>query len=47
MRFFAGPRLLIIDLCRPRDYADMGGGLVVRALIRAGFGRVGWLLLSA
>jgi DNA replication protein DnaC len=22
MRFFAGPRLLIIDLCRPRDYAE-------------------------
>jgi hypothetical protein len=22
MRFYAGPRLLIIDLCRPRDYAD-------------------------
>ena len=22
MRFFAGPRLLIIDLCRPRDYPD-------------------------
>jgi DNA replication protein DnaC len=24
MRFYAGPRLLIIDLCRPRDYAEMG-----------------------
>jgi DNA replication protein DnaC len=22
MRFFAGPTLLVIDLCRPRDYAD-------------------------
>jgi DNA replication protein DnaC len=22
MRFYAGPRLLIIDLCRPRDYAE-------------------------
>ena len=22
MRFFAGPRLLIVDLCRPRDYAE-------------------------
>jgi hypothetical protein len=41
MRFYAGPRLLIIDLCRPRDYADMGGGSVTRALIRVGFGRVG------
>ena len=36
--------LIIIDLCRPRDYAGMGGGPVARALIRAGFGRVGWLL---
>jgi DNA replication protein DnaC len=39
--------LILVDLCRPGDYADMGGGLVVRALIRAGFGGVGWLLLSA
>jgi IstB-like ATP binding protein len=31
--------LVVVDLCRPRDYADMGGGLVARALIRAGFGR--------
>jgi DNA replication protein DnaC len=31
--------VLVVDLCRPRDYADMGGGLVARALIRAGFGR--------
>jgi DNA replication protein DnaC len=30
MRFFAGPRLLIIDLCRPRDYAE---GLCCPALI--------------
>jgi hypothetical protein len=22
MRFYAGPRLLIIDLCRARDYAE-------------------------
>lgn len=28
MRFFAGPRLLIIDLCRPRDYPDPGLGPV-------------------
>jgi DNA replication protein DnaC len=33
--------LILVDLCRPRDYADMGGGLVARALIRAGFGRAG------
>jgi len=26
MRFFAGPSLLIIDLCRHRDYADPPGG---------------------
>jgi DNA replication protein DnaC len=39
--------LLVIDLCRARDYAGMGGGLVARALIRAGFGRAGWLLWSA
>jgi hypothetical protein len=44
MRFYAGPRLLIIDLCRPRDYADMGGRPVTGALIRAGFGRAGQLL---
>jgi hypothetical protein len=25
MRFFAGPTLLVIDLCRPRDYAEDGG----------------------
>jgi len=38
MRFFAGPRLLIIDLCRPRDYAGgqglglaTGGGWMVAA----------------
>ncbi|ANS28821.1 hypothetical protein R1CP_20705 [Rhodococcus opacus] len=24
MRFFAGPTLLVIDLCRPRNYADAG-----------------------
>ena len=24
MRFFAGPTLLVIDLCRHRDYADLG-----------------------
>jgi hypothetical protein len=23
MRFFAGPRLLVIDLCRHRDYAEV------------------------
>ena len=23
MRFYAGPTLLAIDLCRPREYADM------------------------
>ena len=39
--------VLVVDLCRPRDYADMGGGLVVRVLIRAALGRVCWLLLSA
>jgi hypothetical protein len=39
--------LIVVDLCRPRDYADMGGGLVVGVLVRAGFGRVGWLLLWA
>jgi DNA replication protein DnaC len=41
MRFFNGPGLLVIDLCRHRDYADMGGGPVARALIRAGFGCAG------
>ena len=35
------PVLIVVDLCRPRDYADMGGGPVARALIRAGFGRDG------
>jgi DNA replication protein DnaC len=30
--------LIVVDLCRPCDYAEMGGGLVVGALIRAGFG---------
>ncbi len=24
MRFFAGPTLLVVDLCRPRNYADAG-----------------------
>ena len=28
MRFFAGPTLLVIDLCRLRDYADVGGAAV-------------------
>src|SRR4051812_5668782 len=26
MRFYAGPRVLIVDLCRGRDYADRRGG---------------------
>jgi DNA replication protein DnaC len=25
MRFFAGPACLVIDLCRPRNYAERGG----------------------
>ena len=25
MRFFGGPKLLVIDLCRPCNYADAGG----------------------
>ncbi len=33
--------LILVDLCRPRNYADMGGGPVARALIRAGFGCAG------
>jgi IstB-like ATP binding protein len=27
MRFYAGPRLLVLDLCRPWDYADYSLGL--------------------
>jgi hypothetical protein len=26
MRFYAGPRVLIVDLCRRSDYADRSGG---------------------
>jgi DNA replication protein DnaC len=36
MRFFAGPRLLIIDLCRCRNYADAGRTCLRSGLIRAG-----------
>ena len=31
MRFFAGPSLLVVDLCRPRDYAEDGGVSASRA----------------
>jgi DNA replication protein DnaC len=36
--------LVVVDLCRPRDYAGVGGGAVARALVRAGFGGAGQLL---
>jgi DNA replication protein DnaC len=44
MRFYAGPRLLIIDLCRPRDYADMCWRSLAGGLVRAGFWRLGALV---
>lgn len=31
MRFYAGPRLLVVDLCRHRDYADTEGGTCSRS----------------
>jgi DNA replication protein DnaC len=36
MRFFAGPRLLIIDLCRTRNYADPRSAAVVDRLPAVG-----------
>jgi len=33
--------LVVVDLCRPRDYAEIGGGPVVRAVVRAAFGSAG------
>ena len=38
MRFFSGPRLLIIDLCRYRDYADVPALWACRSSRRAGRG---------
>ncbi len=36
MRFYAGPALLVIDLCRHRDYAEMcGEQFVARGLVSA------------
>ncbi len=37
MRFYAGPRLLIVDLCRLWDYADMLGRAGVNELMVACF----------
>ena len=37
MRFYANPRLLVIDLCQPRDYADMAGAISGKLFGRAGF----------
>ena len=37
MRFYAGPTLLVIDLCRPRDYAEEGG------VSASGAGLSGWM----
>jgi hypothetical protein len=31
MRFYAGPRLLIIDLYRPRNYADTATPVIPKA----------------
>jgi len=37
MRFYAGPRLLVLDLCRPRNYADSSpGSPVIRRVGRVG-----------
>jgi len=37
MRFWAGPQILLIDLCRYRDYADIVAGGGVNALFWLGF----------
>jgi DNA replication protein DnaC len=37
MRFWAGPQLLIIDLCRYRDYADIVAVVLLNALGSLGF----------
>jgi DNA replication protein DnaC len=42
MRFFAGPRLLVIDLCRTRNYAEGVGGPAVRAWLWWASGPAGW-----
>ncbi|MGH3267227.1 MAG: ATP-binding protein [Trebonia sp.] len=37
MRFWAGPQLLIIDLCRYRDYADIAAACSLSGPDRLGF----------
>ncbi|MDQ3609975.1 MAG: ATP-binding protein [Actinomycetota bacterium] len=41
MRFWNGPQLLIVDLCRDRDYADTAGQAIVNTLCEADLAR-GW-----
>jgi hypothetical protein len=38
MRFWAGPQVLIVDLCRYRDYAD--------TVVAGGLNAPGWLGFS-
>ena len=47
MRFYAGPGLLVIDLCRHRDYADILAVAGLSALLLLGFRAVAPAGLSA
>jgi DNA replication protein DnaC len=47
MRFWNGPQLLIIDLCRYRDYADIVAAALLTALRLLGFSTVRLAGLSA
>ncbi len=37
MRFWGGPAVLVVDLGRSRDYADMRGAVAVKGVLVAGF----------
>jgi hypothetical protein len=47
MRFYCGPALLVIDLRRPRDYADTRSAVIADGLLVAGFVTAAPLWLSA
>jgi hypothetical protein len=47
MRFWNGPQLLIVDLCRYRDYADMLVAAGLNALRPLGFFSLTPAVLSA
>ena len=47
MRFWAGPQVLIVDLCRYRDYADIVAAVGVNAARCVGFPAVAPAGLSA